>query len=154
MKKVIAIMGILLLVAFLAAPVLANRGGWGGWSRGAGYCGQVGGYSSLPENQSSELARLEQKFYNDTAKIRDQIWSKSEELNTLLNNADPDLDRAKALQKEITDLRAKLDRMTIDYELQARKVATDTGYGRGYSRGYGWNRGGHRGMFGRGGHHW
>ena len=154
MKKVIAIMGILLLVAFLAAPVLANRGGWGGWSRVGGYCGQSGWYSSLPEKQSNELVKLEERFYNDTAELRHELWSKSEELSNLLNTPDPDLVKVKTLQKEINDLRAKLDRVRIDYELQARKVAPDTGYGRAYSRGYGRNMGGQRGMFGRSGHHW
>jgi hypothetical protein len=71
MKKLATILGILFLVGLLAAPVFAYRGGWGGWSRGPGSCWQGGGpYGNLTESQNAEFDRLEQKFYNDTAKLR------------------------------------------------------------------------------------
>ncbi|MGD8775885.1 MAG: periplasmic heavy metal sensor [Syntrophobacterales bacterium] len=148
MKKLLATVGILLLVTVLAAPVFADRWGNSGWGRGPGSCWRDNGsYGNLTENQSGDLARLEQKFYNDTAQLRDQIWSKTEELNTLLNSADPDVKKVKSLQKEITDLRAKMDRQRLDFELEARKIAPNGGYyGRGYSRGYGGQMmGGYRG---------
>jgi hypothetical protein len=44
MKKLATTLGILILVAVLAAPVFAYRGGWGGWSGGPGSCGQVSGW--------------------------------------------------------------------------------------------------------------
>jgi zinc resistance-associated protein len=138
MKKLAATLGILFLVGVLAAPVLAYRGGWGGWSRGSGDCSQGSGfYGNLTESQNAELDRLEQKFFNDTAKLREETWAKSEELNSLLNAADPDVKKVKAVQKEITDLRAKMDRQRIDFELEARKITPNSGYARGYSRGYG-----------------
>jgi hypothetical protein len=80
MKKLVTTLGILVLVGVLAAPVFAYRGGWGGWSRGPGSCWQDNGaYGNLTESQNAELDRLEQKFSNDTAKLRDEIWTKSEE---------------------------------------------------------------------------
>jgi zinc resistance-associated protein len=138
MKKVATTLGILLLVTFLATPVLAGRWGGGGWSRGPGSCWQDRvPYSDLTENQNAELDKLEQNFFNSTAKLRDEIWAKSEELNTLLNSSDPDTKKVRSLQREISDLRAKMDRERIDFELEARKIAPTSGYGRGYPRGYG-----------------
>lgn len=155
MKKLATTLGILFLVGVLAAPVLAHRGGWGGWSRGPGYCWQGGAaYGNLSESQKAELDRLEQKFSNDTAKLRDEIWTKSEELNTLLNAADPDVKKVRALQKEITDLRAEMDRQRIDFELKARKITPNSGYARGYSRGYGRQMMGYGGGYGHGPRHW
>ena len=149
MKKLATTLGILFLVGLLTAPVFAYRGGWGGWLHGPGSCWQGGGpYANLTESQNAELDRLEQKFYNDTAKLRDKIWAKSEELNTLLNAAAPDLKKVRALQKEVSDLRSTLSERRVDSELEARKIAPDSGYGRGYARGYGWHMRGYRGQRG------
>lgn len=63
--------------------------------------------------------------------------ARSLELDDLLNSADPDIDRAKALQKEINDLRASMDEKRLSYELEARKVIPDGRIGRGYGRGCG-----------------
>jgi Spy/CpxP family protein refolding chaperone len=154
MKKLATTLGILFLVGVLAAPVFAYRGGWGGWSRGPGSCGQGSGpYGNLTESQNADLDRLDQKFSNDTAKLRDEIWSKSEEFNTLLNAADPDVRKVRALQKEITGLRAEMDRQRIDFELKARKITPNSGYNRGYSRGYGRHMMGYGGGYRHGPRH-
>jgi Spy/CpxP family protein refolding chaperone len=155
MKKLATTLGILFLIGVLAAPVFAYRGGWGGWSRGPGSCWQDNrAYGNLTESQNAELDRLEQKFSNDTAKLRDEIWTKSEELNTLMNAADPDVKKVRALQKEITGLRAEMDRQRIDFELKARKITPNNGYARGYSRGYGRHMMGYGGGYGHGPNHW
>lgn len=155
MKRLAATLGILLLVGVLAAPVFAYRGGWGGWSPGPGSCWQDRGpYGNLTESENAELDRLEQKFSNDTAKLRDEIWAKSEELDTLLSAADPDVKKVRALQKEITALRAEMDRQRIDFELKARKISPNSGYARGYSRGYGRHMMGYGGGYGHGPRHW
>lgn len=140
MKKLVTILGILVLVGVLAAPVFAHRWGWGGQAGGPGYYGRhMGGpYASLTESQRAELDKIEQKFFNDTAKLRDEIWAKSAELNTLLNSSDPDAKKARALQKEVSNLRAKMGEERINFELETRKIAPNSsGYGRGYGMGYG-----------------
>ena len=154
MKKLATTLGILLLIGVLAAPVFAYRGSWGRWSGGPGSCWQDSEpYGNLTESQNAELDRLEQKFSNDTAKLRDEIWAKSEELNTLLNEGEPDVKKVRALQKEITDLHAEMDRQRIDFELKARKITPNSGYARGYSRGYGRHMMGYGSGYGRGRHH-
>jgi zinc resistance-associated protein len=99
----------------------------------------------MTESQNAELSRLERKFYNDSAKIRDEIRNKNQELDVLMNGSNPDPKRIRGIQKEINDLRAKLDQQRLDFNLEARKIAPRGNFSRGSSRGYGWHRGYHGG---------
>ena len=163
MKRLFALLGILVLVGAIAVPVLAHGPGWGrghhmGWGGGPGYgpCGDYGpGASNLTEEQRSKLETLHKKFYDETAQLRNEKWTKSRELRALLNSPNPDADKARALQKEISGLRSQLAEKRLDFELEERKIAPDAHYGYGYGRGYGKGYGkGHGRGYGRGsGHH-
>jgi zinc resistance-associated protein len=160
MKKLLTTLGILVLVGFLAAPVFAHRWGGGKNYGGSGYgsCWYEG--EDLTDNQRAELEKLHQQYVDDTAKLREEIWNKSAEIDTLLNASNPDPKKAKALQKEISDLKAKMSDKRVDFELKARKIAPNArsgrGYGKGYGRGYGHGYGmgrhhgphGHYGQYG------
>jgi zinc resistance-associated protein len=150
MKKVVTILGILLLVGFLAVPVVAHRGGGcGGSFRGPGDCCEgKGSYSNLTEAQRTELDKLHQKFYDDTVNLRQQIWGKSAELEALLGTSNPDADKARALQREISDSKAKMAEQRINFVLEAKKIAPNAGFGRGYARGYGSHMKGPQGSYG------
>lgn len=155
MRKLSMTLGILVLIGVLAVPVFAwHSGGWGGWMHGPGHFWQGGAqYGDLTEDQRNELDKLEQKFYDDTAKLRSETWTKSEEFDAELNRSDLDTKKVKALQKEISDLKAKMAEQMVDFELKARKIAPSTGYARGYGRGYGRHMRGygpHRGGYGPG----
>jgi Spy/CpxP family protein refolding chaperone len=144
MRKILTIVGAVVLVAAIAIPVLAHGPGWGrghhmmGYSEGGpGYCWQSGrGYDRLTDEQRSQLDKLYQRFYDETAQLRDEIWAKSEELNIVLSSPSPDAEKAKALQKEISDLRAKIAQERINLRLEERKIAPKGYYGRRYGRGY------------------
>lgn len=163
MKRLIALIGILVLVGAIAVPVLAHGPGWGrgphmGWGGGPGqgYCGDYGpGAGNLTEEQRTQLDTLNKKFFDETAQLRNEMWTKSSGLSALLNSPNPDADKARALQKEITGLRAQLAEKRLDLELEERKIAPDARYGSGYGRGYGKGYGkGHGKGYGRGyGHH-
>ena len=157
MKKLVITLTILGFVGALAAPVLAYGGGrWAEWFGGPGYCWQgYEPYSNLTDSQRAELGKIEQKFYNDTAKLREEIWAKSAELNTILNTANPEAAKVRALQKKISDLRAKLDQQRIDFELETRKVAPNADEVSGYTGGHGWPHmmGGFHGSYGGYGMH-
>jgi zinc resistance-associated protein len=160
MKRLIALLGILVLVGAVAVPVLAHGPGWGrgphmGWGGGPGYgdCEDYGpGASNLTEEQRAQLDTLNKKFYDETAQLRNDMWTKSRELSALLNSANPDADKARALQKEITGLRAQLAEKRLNFKLEERKIAPDArfgkGYGRGYGKGYGRGYGHHMGGYG------
>jgi zinc resistance-associated protein len=151
MKKLTTIIGILVLVGAVAVPVMAWGPGWGRGHHMMGYWGSDpeygrGHYGNLTSEQKSRLDTLDRKFYEETGELRNQIRTKSRELDVALNSTDPDLDTAKALQKEISELRARLDEKALTYELEARKIEPDQRLGYGYGGGYGH----HMGPYGHG----
>jgi zinc resistance-associated protein len=161
MKKAFATVGILALVALIAVPVMAQGPGWGRGRHMQGYSGggpgsgwnYGAGYGNLTDEQRTKLDNLYNKFYEDTASTRSQLWSKRGELNALLSSPNSDPEKAKALQKEINDLRAKLsqDRLALDLEVQ--KINPDArfgGWGPMAGYGYGPRGGGYGPGYGRG----
>ena len=144
MKKLIIVLSGLFLVSVMATSAFSWGHHWGGghmmgnWGRDYGNRGQYNyGYGSLTEEQRIKLTELDKKFYDETTDLRDNMWTKSNELNILLDSEDPDIAKAKALQKEINDLRAELDSKGLEYQIEVRKILPDTSYSRGYGRGYG-----------------
>jgi zinc resistance-associated protein len=118
-----------------------------------GYSSEYGrGYDRLTEDQRNQLDQLSRRFYDETAKLRSQLWNKSGELSALLDSSNPDVDKARALQKEISELRAKLDQVRINFELEANKINPDLRYAR-RGGGYGHHMGGYGHQGGGYGHH-
>ena len=154
MRKILITLGILFMVGILAAPVFAHRWGMGGYGAyggpGNGPCWLGGG--NLTNSQQVEMDKLQENFVNDTAKLREEIWNKSTELDTLLDSETPDVNKVKTLQKEISDLQAKMADKRVEFELQARKIAPNARVGRGYGRAYGmgYGMGHHYGPYGQG----
>lgn len=149
MTKLATIIGILVLLGVaLAVPVMAWGPHWGGGQHMMGYWGNGSDYGrdarDLTAEQRSKLDALDRKFYEETRELRDQIWTKSRELDVTLNATTPDLEKAKTIQKDISELRSKLDEKELTYDLEARKIVPDTSLGYGYGRhmgGYGYGMG-------------
>ena len=145
MKKLAVILGSIMLIAAISYPVFAQgpRWGWGHhmkgfWGGGPGYCwGDERGASGLSAEQRTQLDDLNKKFFDETATLRSELRTKSGEFRTFLNSENPDAEKAKALQREISGLRVKLGEKRLDYELEARKIAPEGTYARGYGKGYG-----------------
>lgn len=153
MKKLIGIAAIVLLIAAIAVPVIARGpGGAGGyfmrdWGCDPQYRTPYGTTGTLTTEQRENLDKLYRNFYDETAKLRNDLRAKDNELNGVLSAGNPDTAKAKTLQKEISDLRAELDQKRMDFELEERKINPDARYGRGFgnpmtSRGSGMNPGG------------
>jgi zinc resistance-associated protein len=151
MKRLALVFGIVMMVLALSYPVIARGPEKGrGYGRGAGpdTCwGQGGAYANLTEEQRTQLDKLHQKFRDETVDLRTKLWTKKGELRILLGTSDPDAAKAKALQKEISDLKAKMGEKRIDLLLEARKIAPEVPMGRGYGIGFGRHKGGY-------GHYW
>jgi zinc resistance-associated protein len=145
MKRLAVILGSVMLVGAIAYPVFAwgpgmgrGQGMTGYWGGGPGSCWRNDrGYDNLTQEQQSALGQLNEKFSNETAPLRTEIRAKSYEMNTLLNAPDPDAEKAKALQKEIIDLRGKMAEKRLDFQLETRKINPDARFGGGYGKGYG-----------------
>ena len=157
MKKLVTIIGVMLLAGVIAYPVFAHGPGWGrgyhmrGYGGGPGACWQGdGGARGLTRDQRGRLDELDQKFFKETGNLRNEIWSKNAELDRLLNAQNPDEGKIKSLQKEIGTLRNQMAEKRLNYRLEARKVAPE-GYYDGNAGRYSGGRGGSRGNYGPGG---
>lgn len=152
MKKLAVIGALVLLTGVVAYPVFARGLGLGfggpmmGYGPGSGQCEQHGrghgnpGYANLTDEQEKNMSVLNRKFFDETAPLKSEIWQKSDELEDLLDSSTPNVEKATALQKEISDLKAKMAEKRLSYDLEARKIAPDAqerGFGKGYGRGYG-----------------
>jgi zinc resistance-associated protein len=138
MKKLTSLLGILVLVGAVAVPVFAWGPGWGHhmmgyWGGGPEYRSD---YRNLTPEQRSRLEDLDERFYSETTTLRDEIWRKSAEIDTLTNSPNPDLERARTLHKEISELRAKLDEAQLNYEMEARKILPEDRSGGSYGSWY------------------
>ena len=143
MKRALAIVGILTLAAIIAVPVLAQGPGGGrgrmmqGYGQGdAGNCPRYAAWDDkLTDEQRTQLDKLQQKFFDETAALRSQMAAKHSELSILMNTSNPDLEKAKALQKEISDLRGKMGQERIKLFAEERKINPDARFGMGWGRG-------------------
>jgi Spy/CpxP family protein refolding chaperone len=157
--RLITLGGIALVLTALTLPAFARGPGWGGgpYARGGGWgggpginCPNYGGAwgQNLTDEQKGQLDNLYKKFFDDTAQLRNQIWTKRGELQTLLSSPNPDPGKAKALQKELSDLKAKMAQERLTLQMEELKINPDARFGgrhfgpRGYSRGMGYGRGG------------
>lgn len=144
MRKLLALLVGAALVAAVAVPLFAHGPGWGRghhmmgpWGSAPGYSWQYErGYGELTEEQRSRLEELDRKFYKETGDLRNKIWERSSELSTLLNSADTNPEKVRAVQSELSDLRTEMEQKRLTYELEARKIIPGPRSGRGYGRGY------------------
>jgi zinc resistance-associated protein len=139
MKKTLTILGSVVLVMAFTYPVFSQDSGQVGDHHMSGDYGGSGANmqnsgmnSSLNQEQRVRMDRLNRNFTDETASIRTQIRERSTELNRLLNTSDPNFGKARALQTEISELRATLDQKQLNYELESRRLAPSANYGQGY----------------------
>ena len=156
MKRIIKAAAIILLIGAIAAPVMAwgpGKGGRGTNERGGGdqYSSRFGRFETLTPEQRDQLEAIHKKFYEETVQLRNDLMVKRAELNAALNTTNPDVEKAKGLQKEISDIQGTLAQKRIDRVVEERKINPEARYG--YGQGYGWGHGRHMrdDDYGRGG---
>jgi zinc resistance-associated protein len=103
------------------------------WARG-GFGGGPGAMNLTPE-QAGKLFDLKEKFRNDTASLRKQIWVKGAELKGLWQAKEPDEKQIQAKQKEINALKGQMQEKGTTFRLEARKIAPDAKFGHGWGGG-------------------
>lgn len=162
MKKLITITGVVLLACAIALPAFARGpGGMGKGMSGQGYSqGDPLNYPrggavnpKLTDEQKTQLQKLHQKFIDDTATTRSQMIAKRGELQTLMGTSNPDASKLKAIQKELSDLQAKMAQDRITMQLEVRKIDPDARFGMGFGpqgKGGGPGKGGRMPMRGQG----
>lgn len=154
----------LTMMALLIAGIVATSAFGFGWGRGPGFgygpCarGEFGGYAGvdLTADQKAKLSEMRDANFKDIQPLREQMWTKRDELRKLWLEANPDQAKITAAQKEMSSLRDQMqDKMTA-YRLSALKVLTPEqqekirswGPGRGFGPGRGYGPAGCPGGFG------
>ena len=153
-RKIIAILAVVALVGF-GSYAFADRGGrYGDRGYGHGYGMDYGRHGSgmgyghrgyrdyegdLTRDEIRQLDEAHAAFYKDTEELRYKLDDKEVDLYRELASENLDKQKAAQLQKEISELRSKLDQKRLNHQIETRKIAPNAG--RGWMRGYG-SRGG------------
>ena len=111
-----------------------------GYGFGRGNCpGFIG--SNLSEEEIQSLEKQRTAFFKETETLRNDIYQKRLELRSELAKGNPDSERAKQLQSEISGLRSQLDQKRVDHMISLKKINPNIGRGfmgggpRGFRRG-------------------
>ena len=108
-----------------------------------GYFGERG-YDYPGHLNDEDIKALEAErsaFLKATDSIRQNLYSKELELRSELYKENPDVSKAGALQKEISELESELDQKRINHMIKIRKLSPNAGRGfmmGGYHMGYGY----------------
>jgi zinc resistance-associated protein len=167
--KIIVVVAIIGIVGGIVGFAATSFAGWGRGSGGGGNCwGQGGGWgqrgSAAPGSQRNlsdqnidKLNQERQAFFEDTRELREKLNQKRLELRSEIAEQDPDVNKALALQKEVSDLEGQLDQKWVEHRIKMQKENPDFFAGRGAGRGYGYGprgKGMGRGFGGCGGDCW
>ena len=129
MKKHIRIIIIMGLAVIFSCPVLyAQHMGPGGRHYGFGMGPGYGGWSRMTPEQEEKWRDMRRDFLNETYALRQNLISKQIELQTLWEEDKPDMDKAKALSKEITELQLKIQMKRNELLIQCRDKFGDRGW--------------------------
>jgi Spy/CpxP family protein refolding chaperone len=146
LTNIIVMVVILILAVLLVFPeaIFAQSSGTDrdtaritGMERGKAHMGAMRGRTVLTAEQQEQIARLQKKFREDNADIIKQLITKNFDLNTIIESDNPDINKAKAVQEEISDLKASLAEKRIELYMEIRKINPDTKFGWVLRRGQG-----------------
>jgi Spy/CpxP family protein refolding chaperone len=160
MKKLVVFLGTMIMAVALALPVYAMGGGMGGGMMGGMMSNSGSGlwngfqqwqnpgrYGYSPAETGRRGVVQGQRYYGESRDLRNQIQSKEDKLDGLLNAAKPDMNKIRNLHTEIRNLREKLAE-----EQQNRDLGTGSMGSRYPSHsGNGWRSSGPSGMNGSSG---
>lgn len=143
MRKRLVITGIIIFACLIAFAVITTRHHFRtrqhsatmGIEKGKGRWGvRSENIGNLSTEQWKQIEKLQKNFRDDNAESIKQLMTKRFDLNTILDSDKPDADKAKAMQKQISDLNSNLAQKEIDLYLELRKINPDAKYGRGSVR--------------------
>lgn len=116
--------------SFLQAYEAQAKWGRGFKDRGRSAWGTPGGSPNcfagvdLTPEQRVKLNNMRAGIFKDSVSIRSDIYAKRLELNSLLLDQEPDVEKAKKVQGELSSLKGKLAQKRLLSRVEARKVLT------------------------------
>lgn len=148
MKKTLFALLAAMLVFAVAGSVLAQGRGYMG-GPGTGYRCDITAVPglNLSAEQAQKIKDLQSAHWKDVQPLRDQMWTKRQELRQLWQQKSPDQAKIEAKQKEVQDLRGKLQAKQTEYRLAMLKQLTPEQRDKLQTTNWGCPRlkGGHRG---------
>ena len=136
MKKTVVMVLVVLMTGF-AGIVYANQGMGMGYGK-AGYGphhGQGRMAAALSEEDQQKLNVERKAFFEATRDLRQEIYSKGLELRSELAKKDVDMNRAKAIQKDLSSLEASFDLKQLEHRVAMQKLFPELGMGMGKGMG-------------------
>lgn len=125
MKKKLFIAGIALLtLAFAVSAFAQGRGYLGGPGTGPRCDITAVPGLNLSAEQTQKITDLRSAHWKDVQPLRDQMWTKRQELRQLWQQRTPDQAKIEAKQKEVQALRDKLQAKQTEYRLAVLKQLT------------------------------
>lgn len=126
MKKVLAVAILASLIGFATLQTASAGWGWGGGrgngsGNGPGSCG-----GPCVEGVSDEDQKVRQDFFDETKDLRKQLFDKRGEYSDVINQENPDKEKAAAIWSEMYDLKK---------QLRDKAEAAGVGPGKGWGRG-------------------
>ena len=106
--------------------------------RGCGGCGNQKGRggcaygqmkADLTPEQREQMKAERQTFFDATKAARQELYAKRLELRAEMAQSEPDLEKASALQKTVSELQGDLDQKRLGHIMAMRKINPDAGRG-------------------------
>ena len=102
--------------------------GWGNQHHRSGCAyGQMN--ANLTPEQREQMETERQAFFDATRSERQDLYAKRLELRAEMAKSQPDLKKASALQKEVSDMQGSLDQKHLGHIMAMRKINPDAGRG-------------------------
>jgi zinc resistance-associated protein len=106
---------------------------------------------NLSREQIDKMEAQRESFLKETEPLRQGLYEKEMALRSELAKETPDVEKARQLQREISDLRGEFEQARLAHQVEMRKIAPDAGRGYagrgrgprggGYGHGYGYGHG-------------
>lgn len=121
--------------------MMGYGGGNGGHMMGPGYGPMMGyrngsAYGDLSEEDYKKLEAANEKFFEQTRDLRENLDEKRFALEKEWAQENPDTGKIKALQSDISMLRSDFDAKAVEHELEIRKMMPESARGRNYAGGF------------------
>mgnify|MGYP006287144231 FL=1 len=111
--------------------------GYGGGMRGYGGPGYGSGYGDLSKEDYDKLEAARDKFFDETRELRREMDDKRYAMQQEMAKENPDRDKVKALQGDLSKLRSEFDEKRLEHRLEMREIVPESARGgRGYARNY------------------
>ena len=85
--------------------------------------------ADLTPEQREQMEAERETFFDATKNERQDLYAKRLALKAEMAKSEPDLEKASALQKEVSELRGNLDQKRLTHIMAMRKINPDAGRG-------------------------